>query len=95
MTEVDNTGCADPLQVFIKNLDGLNIISTSTTDAGCGNSNGSIRIEVNEGTPPYSFQLDNREIQMDNNFNSISAGKHVITVKDASSCEIKQQVIIN
>jgi len=50
-------------------------------------SNTTITVNVNGGTPPYQYSLDNVNWQDSNVFTKISRGIHKIYVRDAYDCE--------
>lgn len=93
VTVKDENNCTATLSVSIVNLDGLNI-STSTTDAGCGTSNGSITVTGFDGQEPYSFKINNGNFQASNMFQNLAAGNYQITAKDATDCETTTTVSI-
>ena len=56
-------------------------------DVTCaGGLNGSVTIGVNFGTPPFLFSLDAGPNQASNNFGTVGAGNHTVTVTDANLC---------
>ena len=93
VTALDVNNCVGKLEVFVKNLDGVNIELT-TTDAGCNTSNGSITIIAANGTSPYLFKLNRGDFQPNNTFNNLVSEKYTIVAKDAAGCESSQTIRI-
>ena len=60
--------------------------SANTTDATCGNANGSISVNGSGGTGPYQYSLDGITFQASNVFNGLVANTYLIRVKDINGC---------
>ncbi len=93
VTVKDENNCTATLETIVKNSDGLNI-TVSTTDAGCGTANGSVNISAIGGEVPYQFKIDGGGFQAKNTFTGLPNGTHTVTAKDASGCEITQEVTL-
>lgn len=52
-----------------------------------GTPDGSITVEVQYGTPPYQFSLNNGPYQSSNSFYNLSAGSYDLTVIDNNGCQ--------
>lgn len=87
----DNSGCTSSLEVTILNAAGLNL-SVAMSPSGCLANEGSITVNASDGTPPYSYRLDDGEFQEQNVFEGLSSGRHTVRALDASGCEVTQQV---
>ncbi len=85
ITIKDATGCTNSGNITVGNI-GTTILSTQTTAASCGNSNGSITTNVTGGTAPYSYSIDAINFQTNNAFTGLASGTYTITVKDANNC---------
>lgn len=83
--------------VYIRNSVGQVTIETITmmpwcqleikyviVDAECKQSDGSLTVNVVNGTGPYSYTLDGIHYQTSNTFTGLSCGNYTVTVKDAS-----------
>ncbi|MDR2009138.1 MAG: hypothetical protein LBQ22_01480 [Bacteroidales bacterium] len=96
---VDANNCSASTGEVIINSDdnGLNAIISDVTSTLCGNSDGSFTITVT-GTAPYQYQIDGGILQnMTENSVTISdltAGNHVISIKDLNNCYSEQNIII-
>ena len=65
-------------------------LTTSITEADCGQSNGSASVIVTGGTPPYDFSwLDSNknEISASNILNDVSSGTYHLTISDTNACD--------
>jgi len=90
----DNNCPLNGVQVysFCITVNALNI-STTTSSANCGASNGSATVSVLNGVPPYTYQwLPNGGNNA--NANGLQAGVYTVNVTDASGCTAYQNVTI-
>ncbi|CAG5083344.1 T9SS type B sorting domain-containing protein [Parvicella tangerina] len=70
-------------------------ISSSTTDATCGNSDGAIALTATGGTGSLQYSIDGgNNFQPNGNFNAIMAGTYNIVVEDANSCQSTSSVTV-
>ncbi|MEN2414312.1 T9SS type A sorting domain-containing protein [Flavobacterium mesophilum] len=70
-------------------------LSLSTTNTSCyGTNDGKAEIIVSDGKAPYLYSLDNGPFESNNIFANLSPGYHTATVKDATGCTIKSDVVI-
>ncbi len=90
----DNNCPLNGVQVysFCITVNALNISTTSTT-ANCGASNGSASVSVLNGTPPYTY-LWTPNGGNNANANGLQAGIYTVNVTDASGCSTSQNVTI-
>src|SRR4029077_2649154 len=58
--------------------------TAAPTDATCGNSNGSISLNVVGGTAPFTYLWSNAAITQ--NLNNLPAASYTVTVTDANGC---------
>ncbi|SMG13605.1 hypothetical protein SAMN05661096_00605 [Marivirga sericea] len=86
-------GCTNTLDVEIKNQSGLNI-SVEASNSDCGSNSGGIVIIPEGGEPPYSFSLNNTDFQSEASFENLAAGEYTIFARDASACNVSQDVEI-
>jgi len=69
------------------------IITTTTTDASCNNTNGTIAINAIGGSSPLEFSIDNGiNNQGSNSFNGLDSGSYQVIVKDANGCAARSTV---
>ena len=85
VTVTDANNCIAIMNVMIDNLSGptLNVV---TTNQSCGQSNGSIDLQVSGGLPPYIFNWINGATA--SLLNNLSAGNYAVTVSDQSGCSL-------
>jgi hypothetical protein len=81
----DNLGCTSEKVVVVANNSGLTV-STSSTTADCGNTNGSIKINASNGVEPYQYQLDEGDPQASPDF-IVGPGIYIILITDNNGCE--------
>ncbi len=70
-------------------------LGTTTTNATCGNANGSIDLEVSGGTMPYTYNWGMGQPTTQDR-TGLAAGTYTVTVTDANNCTaITSATIIN
>jgi PKD repeat protein len=63
------------------------VLSTSSTDATCGNADGSATVSITSGgTPPFSYLWDDSGAQTTAIASNLLAGGYSVTVTDANGC---------
>jgi len=92
---IDENECNDILSVNVNNIGGVIITDLDVQNTGCEANNGIINITAADGTPPYQYQLGGGGFQSDNIFLNLSAGNHVILVKDSNDCDFTQEINIS
>ena len=60
------------------------VLSVATTDATCGNSDGTATVSVTSGTTPYTYMWGNGST--DSDASGLAAGTHSYTVTDGAGC---------
>ena len=93
---VDASGCTLnnlPAQVQA----GQPLVPTAVkTDVSCnGGNDGTLTVNVANGTPPYQYSIDGSTFQASNVFNNLTAGNYTITVKDNNGCSGTVSITIN
>lgn len=69
--------------------------SLSSVQSTCGQANGQIQVlNLNGGTAPYTYRLNNGPTQASPNFNNVPAGNHTITITDANACLLTLNVSV-
>ncbi|MBL4664966.1 MAG: hypothetical protein JKY23_03285, partial [Nitrospinaceae bacterium] len=81
----DATGCVDSASVTITEPGAMSL-STSTSDATCGNSDGSASVTVTGGTAPLSYLWDDPATQTNSSASSLVAGAYLVIVTDSAGC---------
>ncbi|MEO5572241.1 MAG: gliding motility-associated C-terminal domain-containing protein [Bacteroidia bacterium] len=93
ITITDSLGCFNTNSFSIVNVPPLSIVSTSSTDATCGGSNGSAAITVN-GTPPYTY-VWTPPVSSTNSATGLASGTYVVQVMDSNGCQVSNTFVIN
>lgn len=88
-------GCTYTTQTYaVINASGsLNVSTQLITEEICGNSNGSINMNVSGGTTPYTYQWSNGSTSED--LTGLSAGTYSVTVTDANGCVENHAITVN
>jgi hypothetical protein len=94
ITVQDKNGCTSTL-VNIKLLAANFKFSTSIEpDKECIDHNGSVTIDMLEGTAPFSFNMNDGPFTNNNVFTNLKAGNYNFIVKDAASCTAALNVTV-
>ncbi|MCX7954035.1 MAG: PKD domain-containing protein, partial [Bacteroidales bacterium] len=83
VTVTDANGCTRSGTRTISDVPPIQISGT-TTNANCGQSNGSINISVSQAVPPLTFNWSNGATTED--LNNIPSGIYYVTVTDSKGC---------
>lgn len=89
VTVTDELGCSAEITVNILNEDGVNAAIESVDNSACDEQTGSISVSAMEGQEPYEYRLNDAEYQENSTFENLAPGSYVVTVKDASGCEVE------
>ncbi|MEQ8907920.1 MAG: gliding motility-associated C-terminal domain-containing protein [Vicingaceae bacterium] len=86
VTVTDSDGCTDE-EIFTITEPPLLTVSSSQSDAFCaGQANGSITVNTNGGTTPYTFLWSDGNTNEDRP--AIGVGTYTLTVTDANGCQV-------
>ncbi len=90
----DAVGCSATQQIIIEE-DGTTLEANTNiiNIAECGQSNGSFNVEVEGGTAPYTYAINNDE-QDHSTFDNLSGGTYEVIIEDANNCEIIETVVL-
>lgn len=91
VTVTDGIGCRVQQSITI-NAQGGPIIGINTTDASCGQANGTATTVVTGGSAPYFYLWSNGQTSA--NLNNLSAGVYIVTVTDANGCQAARTITI-
>ncbi|MEO0775300.1 MAG: SdrD B-like domain-containing protein [Bacteroidota bacterium] len=93
VTVTDANGCsAEASQTVELSPEGLWIM-TSSTDADCGENNGTAYVGVMTGVPPYTYLWSNGAMVPDPT--GLAAGTYTVTVTDSNGCTAEGSVTVN
>ena len=93
VTVTDANGCVATNSITFNAPSDLTL-TTSSTDATCGNSDGSASVIVSGGTPSYNYTWS-PNVGNTATVNNIPAGNYTVTVKDANDCQKSASIYIN
>ncbi|WP_076026754.1 CotH kinase family protein, partial [Cnuella takakiae] len=69
-------------------------VTASTTPASACNDDGSITINISEGTAPYQYSLNGLNYFTSNVFSNLTSGTYTAYVRDANGCTASTPVVI-
>lgn len=92
VTVTDFNGCTATASATINNTGGPSL-SLTTTDAFCGNNNGTATANVSGGTAPFTYQWNTGGTTQ--TITSLSAGNYSVVVTDANNCSSSLPVTVN
>jgi gliding motility-associated-like protein len=81
----DAAGCQADSTVVLNQPQALSLNLTSI-QINCHGGTGSVSGSANGGTTPYQFSIDNGAFGSSAQFNGLSAGAHVLHLRDAAGC---------
>lgn len=74
--------------VVLSSTGGAAITMALAVNETCGNANGSITVEAEDGTTPLEYSIDNGvTFQFAPEFSDLAAGDYTVIVRDATGCE--------
>ncbi len=89
VTITDDAGCPVNQTVSLVNANAPVIDDILTSDATCGNNDGSITITASGGNGALTYSINNgTSFQNSNVFSNLPAGSYDVVVKDADGCEV-------
>ncbi|MDX9811136.1 MAG: hypothetical protein RBU28_02020, partial [Bacteroidales bacterium] len=96
VTVTNETGCLGSVAADIQIFNIAGTISDITNITCNGELSGAVTVAAVTGTglPPYEYSLDAGPFQSSGAFSGLSAGNHIVTVKDALSCTAEVTFII-
>lgn len=83
----DATGATATTTVVVKNnYPAVWGVPVTFDPSGCTTPDGSVRIDTYNGTPPYTYSLDNINFQSSQTFTNLLPGQYYFIIKDAIGC---------
>jgi hypothetical protein len=92
---LDSKNCTSTSNFTISQPNGISFNTIQTTNASCGQSNGSFTCNASGGIAPLQYKLNSGSFVSNGTFSNLSAGSYQLTVKDANGCLSSTSVIIN
>jgi len=90
----DDKGCQKEQVISIEEPPLLTVNVLPGAPTCFGQRNGSISLEVQGGTPPYLFSLDNQTFNGSNIFLGLGAGEYTVYVKDGQGCVFLDRITL-
>lgn len=86
----DALGCTATTLVWVY-VGPLVVLEVQATDVRCfGGADGSVRIVVGGGVPPYAYSLNGTDFQAEDSFFKLSAGQYLAVVRDKNGATAEQ-----
>ena len=84
----DANGCTfNAPNALVNNTGGATAVAIATTDATCGQNNGSITVgAITGGVSPYTYSINNGVFTTNLVYNNLVGGNYTISVKDVNGC---------
>lgn len=84
----DTNGCLFNTSVILIDTPGPSALATVTTNAACGNSNGTITIGATTGgTPTYTYDFNGSGFNSTASYTGLAAATYTVIVNDANNCK--------
>lgn len=94
----DANNCITSMNVTVNQASLMSITNVTIVDATCNTNNGTITVDVQNGTTPYVYTLStgatNNTSSTSYTFNGLAQGTYSVSVTDANSCLVSQNNII-
>ncbi|WP_180336346.1 T9SS type B sorting domain-containing protein [Pontibacter ramchanderi] len=95
ITVKDANGCFIAKTIEVTDIPGPSELILSSTSSTCGSANGVITVSgVTGGTAGYTYSINGGAFQTSTRFESVLAGKHTVTVKDANGCTLSREITV-
>jgi gliding motility-associated-like protein len=91
---VDVNGCNASFSVTVNAGTPLNAAVTKTNVSCNGAADGTITVNISNGTAPYQYSLDSTTWQTSNTFTGLAPGTYTVYYRDNNACSNSQPVII-
>ncbi|MEL6660129.1 MAG: hypothetical protein AAFY48_18780 [Bacteroidota bacterium] len=91
---VEGDGCSASLDAQVENAAGLNAVANSTA-SDCGDNNGTIAVAVENANGAVAYKINGGPEQTGEVFNNLAPGEYMITVSDATGCEVSLEATVN
>lgn len=82
----DANNCVKDTTVILQAISLVNITNLVVSQPDCAGNTGSITVNGNAGTLPYSYSLNGAPYTTANTFSSLVSGTYSFTIKDANGC---------
>ena len=82
----DEAGCTTFGSVIVPDESSTLEVNPVVTASACGQSSGSIAVEVTGGAAPYRYRLDSAAFSTNDQFTQLAPGAYVVRIEDADGC---------
>ena len=82
----DALGCTQTTTFTISEPPAIVFTTSGTTNASCGNADGSILVVASGGTGAFQYKLNFGSYQSSGSFSNLHAGPYMVSAKDANGC---------
>ncbi len=94
VTVTDQQGCEQIISnIVVPNNAGPTGATMLVSDASCGGSDGSITVNVNGGSAPFSYAINGGGPQASNVFSNLASGNYSILITDNNGCTFEIQTV--
>ncbi len=94
VTVTDLATCEETLTLSFVDIEGPKISGALVKDAYCDNDNGTIILEVFDGTLPYTYEWSHFYLEEDSIVKRLPPGQYTVTVTDAAGCDTTASYVI-
>ncbi|HIO72599.1 MAG TPA: T9SS type A sorting domain-containing protein [Flavobacteriales bacterium] len=94
VTVTDASGCMDTSSTLITQP-AILALTMNSTDATCGNSDGSASVKVAGGTTPYTYLWNDPGMQTDSTAALLPSGVYIVVVTDGNGCQDSASIGVN
>ena len=96
VTVTDIDGCSTSSNINVDSSIGISLDSSSSTEATCNQSDGSVSVVIIGGTDPYTYEWDGNAAGTNAaTVNNLPSGTYNVTVTDGIGCTLTTAVSIN
>ncbi|MAP01589.1 MAG: hypothetical protein CMD01_02070, partial [Flavobacteriales bacterium] len=94
VTITDANGCTGTENITINQPTAL-VLTPSSVNSNCGNSDGQVSVQVNGGTPNYSYLWNDPSASTTSAVNNLLAGNYSVIVTDNNGCNQNTSITIS
>lgn len=86
----DSSGCKDVETIVLVN-EGAPNITLQSTETGCADANGSIKVLASGSVPPFTYSINGGAFGTSNEFSGLNRGNYILRVKSNGGCISEKQ----
>lgn len=92
---MDDLGCEKSVSFTITQPSAIAFHTAASTNASCGQSNGSILLGATGGTGTIEYSINGGASQTSGSFSGLASGSYLCTAEDANGCVAEMRVMVN